>query len=286
MNILRYLKCNISSGKIKNSIYFIIFALGIYAFVIEPRWVEITGTEVEIVNLPDEFEGFRIVFFSDIHRGSFVSERYVARVAEMVNKQRPDIVLCAGDFVTGSADYSESLIAPLKNIKAEFGKYAVLGNHDSWTCAEKVEENVGLAGFRFLKNGAERVTRGSSYIIVAGIDDLWTGKPDIAEAFKGCSEKDIKILLSHNPDIFERIDRYNVDLVLAGHTHGGQVCIPFFGPVIVPSMYHRKYAAGFFRRSRGAMYVTRGIGTYILPVRFLCRPEITVIVLKKSGAAR
>lgn len=255
-----------------------------YSFIIEPRWVKVNQYELKIDNLPPQFRDFRIVLFGDIHRSKIVSAGYISKCISKVNKLNPDIVLNTGDYITGKQGYIFDIVEMLKTIKPEYGVYSVLGNHDG----EIVAKGLKQAGIRVLRNESVTIEKDGGILRLIGLDDSLSGYENIVKELKDAKKTEVRLLMMHNPDLFKilKLYEYRIDLIAAGHTHGGQVVIPFIGPPLVPSIYGKKYASGFIREKKGLMYVTRGIGTYLLPVRFFCRPEITLFVLsdeKDSG---
>ncbi|MBU3955989.1 metallophosphoesterase, partial [bacterium] len=137
------------------------------------------------------------------------------------------------------------------------------------------------------RNESATIEKEGGLLRLIGLDDSLTGYENIVKILKDTKKKEVRLLMTHNPDLFEilKLYEYKIDLIAAGHTHGGQVVIPFIGPPLVPSIYGKKYASGFIREKNGLMYVTRGIGTYLLPVRFFCRPEITLFILSEAKIA-
>jgi len=156
--------------------------------------------------------------------------------------------------------------------------FAVLGNHDT----ELVKNYLTASGIRVLDNEHEKIFLGKDYIYLIGVDDPWTGRDDLARAMEGTEKDGLKILLAHSPDIIDKAAKQKIDLVLVGHTHGGQVNIPFLGELIQSLLkYGQQYTKGLFKIDSTYLYVNRGIGTSVFPIRFNCPPEITLIELRK-----
>ncbi len=183
-----------------------------------------------------------------------------------------------GDYINGDEKNNslsfEKLSNNLKNINSKYGVYSVLGNHDWWLDGTAVEKSLKKANIQVLKNENKKIKIEEKTLTIAGVEDLMTREPDVLKALKGAKEP--IILMTHTPDLFPQIPK-SVDLTLAGHTHGGQVSIPLVGAPIVPSHYGNKYAQGIIKEDGKEMYVTRGVGTSILSLRFNCPPEIVVI---------
>jgi predicted MPP superfamily phosphohydrolase len=160
--------------------------------------------------------------------------------------------------------------------------YAVLGNHDYWANADGVIAAMTARGVRFVVNRSIAIRRGDDAIALAGIDEIYRGTPDINAAFERVDPTRPCIGLSHHPDIVDLLAERRIDLLVCGHTHGGQIRLPFFGALVVPSKHEGRYAAGFHRVGRVLMYVSRGIGS-IPPLRILCKPEVATFVLRRNA---
>ncbi|GJQ49166.1 MAG: metallophosphoesterase [Candidatus Kuenenia stuttgartiensis] len=253
-------------------------SVGGYSHFLEPRWVEINNVTIKLEDLPTKFEGLRIAQLSDIHHCEYVSKDFIRNCVHKTNALCPDVIVLTGDYVFGSNDYLSSVAKELSELKAKEGVFAILGNHDDkGSTYDELQRN----GIRLLINEHIVLYRDNAYIFIAGIDDLWKGEIDIKKTLKGMDENP-KILLAHNPDVIETIQYEDVDFVISGHTHGGQVCFPFYGPPIVYSKFGARYAAGLFRERNTLMYVNRGIGVSNLPVRFFARPEITLFTIRNG----
>lgn len=241
--------------------------------------LEITRHEVFIDDLPAPFDGYRIVFLTDTHVAPFVRRAYYSEIVAQVQRLEPDLILFGGDFVS-FRNHIPLLADRFAGLRATDGIFAVLGNHDYWTDAPRIVATLENAGVRFLTNAHVMLARGGARLPLAGIDEMYRGAPDTDAAFAGISVGAPCIAFTHHPDLID-ILRRRVDLLLCGHTHGGQIRFPFFGAVVVPSKHEALYATGFHRVGAVLMYVSRGIGA-IPPVRILCRPEIAAITLRRS----
>jgi uncharacterized protein len=255
------------------------------AAMIEPRMVEVTYQRIVIARLPQRFNGFRIVQLSDIHHSPFLGLEEIAEAVRRANELKPDLVALTGDYVSHSVDYIDGCARELGGLRARHGVYAVLGNHDHWTDAEKMTASLTRNGIRVLVNENVRIGMDSSFIKLAGVDDLMVGRDDLPSALKGTSSNEPRILLAHNPAIIREAARAGVDLVLSGHTHGGQI-----NWRLLIGREDRKTARWLRRPSRRLtrglaqlgstqLYVNRGLGTVVVPLRYGCPPEITVIEL-------
>lgn len=256
-----------------------------YSFFVEKNQIEIKHVQLSSIYLPSSFQKTKIVHISDIHFGFFYDLDQLQKLVMKIQSLKPDIICLTGDLI--DHDFSEidaiNVSNCLKELNAPYGKFAVFGNHDYGENTELVRECLTNAGFRLLVNEVTVVNSGDDFIYVSGIDDMLNGKPDLANIFnKPLNPNQFHMLLVHEPDVAKEIMKHPVDLQLSGHSHGGQVNLPFLGPVITPPL-SKQYPSGLYKiNHRLTLNTNRGIGTTILPFRFLCRPEITVIELYKG----
>jgi predicted MPP superfamily phosphohydrolase len=238
--------------------------------------IEVTRHEIFIDDLPQRLDGYRIAFLTDTHVTSFMRRSFYREIVAQVQRFDPHVVLLGGDFVTFRRDIPLIAEVLLTGLTARDGIFAVLGNHDIWAGAEDVMRAMSAHGVRFLIN--ESVTLP---LPLVGIDEIYRGNPDVERAFADVDPASFCIGLSHHPDIIDLLGGRRLDLLLCGHTHGGQIRFPFFGAVVVPSIHEAEYAAGFHRVGNVLMYVSRGIGA-VPPLRILCRPEVATFVLRRG----
>ena len=263
-------------------------ALTFWAFVIEPRRLVVRERELPLLGWTGE--PLRLAVLSDLHVGSpWNGRRRLAAVVDTVNAQRPDAIVLLGDYVIqgvlgGRFEEPEDLARELSRLSAPLGVYAVLGNHDWWLDGERVRRALTGARVRVLENEAVSIEHAAGRFWIAGLADLWTRKVDLAGTLRPVPPGDPVVLLMHHPDLFPAIPE-SVTLTLAGHTHGGQVRLPFVGAPVVPSRFGQRYAAGLVVEEGRAMYVSSGVGMSILPVRFGVPPEIVLLTLVSSAAA-
>lgn len=258
-----------------------ILSAGGYSRLLEPRWVEINNVRIRIDALPKRFEGMTIAQLSDIHHCKYVPREFVRRCVRKANALYPDIMILTGDYIYGSGEFLFPVAEELSELQAKEGVFAVLGNHDD---KDQTVQALSQAGIRVLINEHVALYRKSEYLFIAGVDDLWRGRVNLQRTLKGTDDNP-KLLLAHNPDILEMAKAADIHLVMAGHTHGGQISLPFYGPSVAYAQSGVRYAAGLFREGNTTMYVNRGIGVSGLPVRFFARPEITLFTLQgmKNG---
>ena len=232
------------------------------------------------VRMPGLREPVRLLQLTDFHRSWCVSEWYIAEVVRMANRLRPDVIALTGDFVTRRSDYAISCAALLKDLRAPLGMYGTLGNHDH-TCdyhtgANAVTEIISTANVQMLTNRSVRLDNG---LRIVGIDDQWVGNPDVRAAWRGVAPTEPVIALTHNPELFRFIPQLPF-VMLAGHTHGGQINIPPLLDKVVGGKFH--YLKGWFTGKQGVnrMYVSRGLGVVNIPFRFNAPPEMTLFYLE------
>lgn len=244
--------------------------------------IEVTRHEVFIDDLPASFDGYRIAFLTDTHVASFMRRGLYRAAVDETMRFAPDLILLGGDFVTWERHIPLMAEVLLTGLEARDGVYAVLGNHDYWANGDGVVAAMTARGVRFVINRSVALRRGDDVIALAGIDELYRGEPDVDAAFRNVDPKVPCLGLSHHPDVIDLLDGRRVDLLVCGHTHGGQIRMPFFGSIVVPSKHEGRYASGFHRAGRVLMYVSRGIGA-IPPLRILCKPEVATFVLRVSS---
>lgn len=263
----------------------------IWSFFIEPNQLVVREETIQLENWPADFENLRIAVLSDLHVGSpYIDVDKLRYVVSKVNEAQPDMVVLLGDFVIqdvwrGKFVEPEIIAESLKDLRARHGVFAVLGNHDWWYDAVRVRRALENVGIRVLENDVARIERSGQAIWLAGLTDAWTNLTDIAGTLGKVTDGSPIIALTHNPDLFPKIPA-RVVLTLAGHTHGGQVNLPLIGRIKVPSEFGQRYAAGHIQESNHHLFVTTGIGTSIIPVRFRVPPEIVILTLKTSAPIR
>jgi predicted MPP superfamily phosphohydrolase len=258
--------------------------------------IRLETVPVKINSLPSTFRGLKIVQLSDIHSSLIVGRDHIAEAAELAMSQKPDVIVLTGDFISGKTKFGSGSVGKFERkyldrcieafsfLKAPMGLYGVLGNHDFWSGDEAVtmitKEFERHLGVTWLRNRHVMLEKGKDRLALLGVDDYWETTCSLEKAYKGLDENQAKILLSHNPDINEVIhSSMKIDLILSGHTHGGQVVMPFIGMPFMPSPFGQKYREGLIRDRDQQTYITRGVGHLVAPVRYNCPPEVTLIKL-------
>ena len=276
--------------------------------LVEPQWIEITQHEISIANLPPAFEDFSIVQLTDLHHSSIVTLDYLQACFRQVVELQPDLVVMTGDYITRQEKYAQPVAQAICKIIVEAGipTYAVLGNHDHWNNDWNNEWNDDLdagvfplrnrwkgdgvkvlnalvAGrIKVLMNESVPLQRGNDRLWLVGCDDFLAGDFDLERALTSLpSTGEPRFLLMHNPQPIESIAHHGFDLVLSGHTHGGQISLPF-----VPPKVGNKYLAGLFYVGASRLYVCRGLGVTGVPIRFMTTPEIACFRLVRSSGVQ
>ncbi len=270
-----------------------------WSIFIEPNLLIIRNYELNIPNWPNTLNGMKVAVITDLHVGSpFIGLKKVNQIVNMTNGEQPDLTLLLGDFVAHGKSHNaaeprpsnpninwDCIVRPvaftneLSGLKAKLGVFAILGNHDWWYDGNDVHNQLNKANIRVLEDELIKLHFNGQAFYLVGLSDLWTRHPQPIALLAKITDKEPILLLSHNPDIFPLIPE-RVSLTLAGHTHGGQVALPFIGPLVVPSRYGVRYARGHIVENGQHLFVSTGIGTSVLPIRFLTIPEISILTLK------
>jgi hypothetical protein len=250
-----------------------------YGTRIEPERLTIEHIEIPLKKLKPALEGFKLVQISDIHIDSFTQIGIVEKAAAAVNQLKPDLIVLTGDYVTRQAEAILELAPVVASLNARYGIVAILGNHELWTNAAYIQDRLKQVGFSVLVNEGLPLAVGKETIYLAGVDDYWSGQPDLQAALANAPADTPTILLAHEPDV---ADIFSLDgrvsLQLSGHSHGGQVRLPGRGAIVLPP-YGRKYDQGLYQVNGMWLYTNRGLGLGPVPYRLNCPPEITEITL-------
>lgn len=248
----------------------------------EQDWVDLEQICVELPNLEPEFDGYRIAQISDFHIGTWVTRRHLEEVVELVNRQKPDLVAITGDFVTFSPQlFSRDLVETLGKLSPRDKTVAILGNHDHWSDPGLIRQVIREIGAVDLSNRVITLYRGTAKLHLAGVDDYMDGHDRLDLVLDQMPDRrEAAVLLAHEPDFADfAAETGRFDLQISGHTHGGQIRIPYLGAPFLPR-YGRKYPSGLYHVNGLTLYTNRGIGTAEFNVRWNCRPEITIFTLQ------
>jgi predicted MPP superfamily phosphohydrolase len=233
---------------------------------------------VGLRGVPSAFR-MNVGVMTDLHAGPTTSRRALARSFRLVREAQPDLVLFGGDYVFLDARYAYELVDEVSSLTPPHGKFAVMGNHDLWADDALIQRSLESAGARVLVN--ESVVAGDLKIV--GIDDPWTGIVDVAKAFRGIDNSAPILVLCHAPEVLSALSDRSYDVLVCGHTHGGQVCRPPGVPIFVPGRIGRQYPGGRYDLENGAIaIVSRGVGTVEFPFRTWCSPEVILVELRAA----
>ncbi len=269
------------------------FAACAYGFLIGRLNFEKTFIRIKLERLPRSFEGFRIAQLSDFHIGPFMGSREIRKVVAMTNELKTDLIVLTGDFVTWDASTQGVVVEALTGLKAPYGIYGCLGNHEEWTHTQaSITRLFAAQGVKILRQEQATIKAGGEQLNLIGVDFQshsrmgHHGEGYVRRYLEGVDQlidpDTANILLSHNPNTFDRAAELGIDLSISGHTHGGQVSLEFISPDLSPARLMTPYVEGYFKKPGGQLYVNRGIGTIGVPIRFDAPPEITVFELTRG----
>lgn len=265
-----------------------------YGYWVEPTWLELNRFEVGIRDLPPAFDGLRIAHLTDFHCSHQVTATYLREAAALAQAQQPDLIVLTGDFVHKGHRYVETAAEALADLKAPLGVFAVLGNHDfsvrnalGWRRFRHLHRAVGDAlqqrGIQVLRNEAAILRRGEEALHLVGVEDLWSRECDLERAYAVVPRSAPTLVLAHNPRTIEQLDGRRCDLMLSGHTHGGQVHLAGWGRPVL-SKKARRFAAGLYRHEDAHLYVNKGVG-FGFRFRYGVRPEVALVTLQVAERA-
>ncbi len=259
-------------------------AIGYGAFVQRTDF-RVREVDIPLAGLPPDLDGLLILHLSDIHLSAFLSESEFARVIDAALELRPQLAVVTGDLISGHSDPLDACIRQLARLKADAGILACMGNHERYVHVEDYTQRASARlGIRFLRGQAQVLRFGNAALNVAGVD--FQSQRDRGRYLRGAERLIVpgatNVLLQHNPDAFPAAARQGYDLLLAGHTHGGQVTVEILDQSINPARFFTPYVYGLYRRGNAAAYVTRGIGTIGIPARLGAPPEISLLRLRKG----
>jgi len=255
-----------------------------------PNRPRIVRQEIALRRWPARLEGFTIALLSDFHYDPYFSVHPLRSAIGMVNGLRPDLIALTGDFVSvpwfgdpaEAASAAEPCAQLLRQMRAPHGLWAVMGNHDAFTDPDRVTSTLRSTGIQVLLNQSEPIERDGARFWLGGVDDVLGGTADLDATLRDIPANEAAVLLAHEPDYADTVARYSVDLQLSGHTHGGQVRVPFVRPLYLPDLA-KKYVWGMYRIRGLALYTNPGLGTVNVPVRMNCPPEITLLTIRRSA---
>jgi uncharacterized protein len=256
-----------------------------YGVVVRRRWIRVRTIDVPIPGLDAAFDGYRIAQMSDLHIGGLWPRARTRRWVRLAKRLDADLVALTGDYVTNGTAFHEDIADVLSELRGRDGALAILGNHDYFGDGEMLVTRLRARGVVVLRNERVVLTRGKSTLSVAGVDDTWTRRADVGRTLEGHVKGAPLVALAHDPRLFGELARAGAALVLAGHTHGGQLAVPFFATRYNLSTFSYRYTAGTYREGTAMLYVNPGLGTTGPPLRLGVPPEITVFRLHPADAA-
>ncbi len=238
--------------------------------------------QIALQNLPPALEGFTIALLSDFHLYPFTQLDLIRRAVDLTNSLKPDLILLLGDYVWRDVEAIFDLAPVLAGLNARYGLFSILGNHDLWTDVAVVKAGLAQARLPLLVNQGLTISAGKGSFYLAGVDDIWSGQPDLEAALEAAPAETPVILLAHEPDPADNFSlNKRVTLQLSGHSHGGQIRLPGAGALITPYLSW-KYDMGLYDVNGMWLYTNRGIGVTNVPLRYNCAPEITEITLARD----
>ncbi len=260
--------------------YVLTLAISAYGIVFRRRAFVTRRVDIPIANLDASLDGYRIVHLSDLHIGALTPKSWGMRWVRAANRLDADLAVVTGDMVTSGTAFHADIASVVSSLRAKDGTVVSLGNHDYFGGdGEPLISLLAAAGVRVMRNEGFRLKES---VYLAAIDDTWTGRHDLDEALRDRPEGMTTILLSHDPDEFRAAAKRDVDLVLSGHTHGGQVALPFFAKHVNLSKLSHQYHLGMYRRGKSVLYVHPGLGTTGPPIRVGVAPAIVELTLRRA----
>ncbi len=257
-----------------------------YPFCIERYIFQVNIYRIPVPNLPPKFNGYTITQLTDLHHGLLMPQAVVEKLIHKANTLQKDLIVCTGDYTLekNGTKQIDTVWPQLMKLNAKDGVYSVLGNHDHWGSTDRSLYWLEKSG-QSVRHKAVPIIREEKKIWIGGAGDYMEDDLGIDDAFQHVPDSECKVLLSHNPDSADTDYKTRIDLMISGHTHGGQVIIPFIGAPILP-VKNKIYSSGFIRTEGTNLYISRGLGWAIIPVRFNCLPEISVLKLVRDRTER
>lgn len=269
-------------GEVALAAYGVSAFVGLYGVVVRRRWVRVRHVDVALPHLPEAFEGYRIAHLSDLHLGAHCPAERARRWVRTVNEAEVDLVALTGDFVTSGVRFHETIADVLGELRAKDGVFAVMGNHDYYGDGEPLMSLLRAQGVSLLRNESTRIERGDEHIVVTGVEDRYTRRDDIDKALVGLAPGMPIVALAHDPRHFDPLADGGAGLVLSGHTHWGQLAIPFAVLSLNLARLSYRYHAGRYARGDATLLISPGLGTTGPPLRLGAPPEITIIHLRAA----
>jgi predicted MPP superfamily phosphohydrolase len=253
-----------------------------YGILVRRRWFRVVEREVQVTGLDARFDGLRIAHLSDLHVGTLTPMSWGLAWSRAANRRAPDLAVVTGDMVTSGTEYHADVADVVGALRAKHGVFVSMGNHDYFGEGEPLVSNLRDRGVRVLRNEGVVIERQGATLWLAAIDDTWSRRDDLGSALRHRPAGATTVLLAHDPERFDEAAESGVELVLSGHTHGGQIAVPFLSRAIGLANLAHRYRVGFYRRGRSILYVHPGLGTTGPPLRLGVAPEVTILVLRAA----
>jgi predicted MPP superfamily phosphohydrolase len=262
--------------------YAVALGIAVWGVFVRRRWVLTRELELVIPGLPQEFDGYRVAQLSDLHIGGFTPPRWTDDWAKKSNAASPNLVVVTGDLVSSGVDFHGDIARFVGKLRADDGVYVSMGNHDYFGDGEPLVTLLRSNGAVVLRNEGTTVTRGKASFFLAGVDDTWTRRANLMRALEHRAPGACTLLLAHDPALFPAAVREGISLVLSGHTHGGQVALPFFPKLVSLGKLAHRFHLGLYRDGKSTLYVHPGLGTTGPPIRVGVAPEIAILTLRAA----
>jgi len=253
-----------------------------YGILVRRRWYRVVERDVRVPGLDPRFEGLRIAQLSDLHIGTLTPKSWGLRWSRSANERAPDLAVVTGDLVTSGTDFHEDVADVVGALRARDGVFVSMGNHDYFGEGEPLVSLLRARGVAVLRNEGVAIERNGAKLWLAAIDDTWTRRDDLARAMQARPDGATTVLLAHDPNRFDQAAAAGANVVLSGHTHGGQIGVPFLYRFANLASFSYPYNVGFYRRGPSVLYVHPGLGTTGPPMRLGVPPEVTILVLRAA----
>jgi len=256
-----------------------------YGILIRRRWFHVREIDVPVDGLDPSFDGFRVAHLSDLHIGTNTPKSWGLRWANAANNQAPDIAVVTGDLVSSGTEYHDDIAEVMGALRAKDGVFVSMGNHDYFGDGEPLVSRIRERGPKVLRNEGVVLERGGKKLYLAAIDDTWTERDDLEKSLAACPADTPVVLLAHDPERFRQAAKRDVALTLSGHTHGGQIAVPFLSRHLSLSHLTHHFHQGLYRIGRSTLYVHPGLGTTGPPMRLGVAPIVAILRLRAAQAA-
>jgi predicted MPP superfamily phosphohydrolase len=262
--------------------YAIAFVVSAYGVLVRRRWFHVDEIDIPVAGLNPAFDGYRIAHLSDLHIGTLTPRAWGMRWTKAANGRAPDLAVVTGDLVTSGTVFHQDIADVIGSLKAKDGVFVSMGNHDYFGDGDPLVTLLNSTGARVLRNEGRVLERGGAQLYLAAIDDTWTRRDDIDRALAEKPSGIPTILLAHDPAAFPDATERNVEVTLSGHTHGGQLAIPFFARWLSLSHIAHRFHLGLYTKNRSTLYVHPGLGTTGPPIRIGVAPAVAILRLRAT----